>query len=153
MQAVMGMKGQGDMNVADAVAMIHNTPPSRGRSSPRKSGRDAGSTGRTNRAQCRSDCTPTGVEQVNRMEQNKPDSCADELMRSARLCFMLSFAQTVCTSALVGDRGLFVAIVCSGVAAAIILRRTCKRRPGRKDHAADPPSPATKILRSARRRH
>jgi hypothetical protein len=30
MQAVMSMKGQGgEMSVADAVAMIHNTPPAR----------------------------------------------------------------------------------------------------------------------------
>jgi hypothetical protein len=80
-------------------------------------------------------------------ERNETDKCGDELMRSARLCFMLSFAQTVCSSAMVGDRALTVTISCAAVAAAVILRRAWTR-PERKDHAADPTSPA-EVLRRA----
>jgi hypothetical protein len=78
------------------------------------------------------------------MERNEHDSCADALMRSLRLSFMLSFAHTLCSFALVGDRGRFVAILCSGVAAAIVLTRTWTRTTERKDHAPTQSPPATR---------
>jgi hypothetical protein len=83
------------------------------------------------------------------MPPNEPGNCADDLMGSARLCFVLSFAQTVCSFAMVGHRALTVAISCAEVAAAIMFTSAWTRRPERKDHAPDAQPATTKSLRRA----